>query len=305
MKTEKTEYTWRGHVGTITVPMYYGLQKYRMDDLEKTVQKNVGKNFCSDPDNPDSDDLIACTYDTSKALVQSVMDDYYKTYQQVFNEVNLVQDERIIEGPDDTDGFEHIEAADNRDKIFEPFFGPVESWNVPIYGLNEYQRLYLLGALSDDEMKNIEDMLKYVADIADESVRRMLEFAMNYMGTPYVLGTQGPGSFDCSGFVYYVINNCGNGWHVPRLSTYGMDASQYYAEIPRSELQAGDIILIDWNNSGKRDWGHVGIYMGNGRIIHTGGSPGVEFQYLDNPAYTHWYNNPKKYLRLTDAALGG
>ena len=157
------------------------------------------------------------------------------------------------------------------------------------------------GEMSPEE---IAAFLEALEGLDDSDIKRMLSYATQFMGAPYILGTEGPRTFDCSGFVYWVVNNCGNGWNVPRLTTYQMVNSEYYNQVPESNLQPGDIILIDWSNRGG-DWSHVGIYMGNNLIIHTGGSPGVQFQYLNNPTYSHWYNCPKRYYRLSSKATGG
>lgn len=174
--------------------------------------------------------------------------------------------------------------------------------------------------LTDEElvkMRNIEhlsreeqnELVPELALIDDEGIRKMLTYAVSLMGTPYIHShdLNASGGLDCSGFAYWIVNNCGNGWHMPFATTYGYVGncnSGYVKEVSRDDLQPGDFIVIDWNNCG--DYSHMGVYMGDGRIIHTGGNPdGVSFQYLNNPAYTHWYNSPKKYYRLTEKVRGG
>ena len=70
----------------------------------------------------------------------------------------------------------------------------------------------------------------------------MLREAEKYLGYPYVWGGSNPStSFDCSGFVCWVINNCGNGWSVGRTTADGLMA--YCALIPAGEAQPGDLIF--------------------------------------------------------------
>lgn len=167
------------------------------------------------------------------------------------------------------------------------------------------------------KMRNIEklsreeqnELVPELALIDDEGIRKMLTYAVSLIGTPYIHSHDlyASGGLDCSGFAYWIVNNCGNGWYMPFTTTYGYVNncnSGYVTEVSRDDLKPGDFIVIDWNNCG--DYSHMGVYMGDGRIIHTGGNPdGVSYQELNNPAYTHWYNSPKKYYRLTERVRGG
>ena len=104
--------------------------------------------------------------------------------------------------------------------------------------------------------------------LTDERFRRMITEAEKYLGYPYVWGGASPStSFDCSGFVSWVINHCGNGWSYGRLTAEGL--RQVCAIIPRSEAKPGDLIFFQgtYNTSGAS---HVGIYVGNGMMIHCG-----------------------------------
>ena len=52
----------------------------------------------------------------------------------------------------------------------------------------------------------------------DVTVQTLMREANRYLGMPYTFGGTASASFDCSGFVSYVINNCGNGWNYGRLT---------------------------------------------------------------------------------------
>ena len=104
--------------------------------------------------------------------------------------------------------------------------------------------------------------------LTDEKFRTMITEAEKYLGYPYVWGGSSPStSFDCSGFVSWVINHCGNGWNVGRQTANGLMGKCDI--IPKSEAKPGDLIFFQktYNTSGAS---HVGIYVGNGMMIHCG-----------------------------------
>ena len=104
--------------------------------------------------------------------------------------------------------------------------------------------------------------------LTDEKFQKMITEAEKYLGYPYVWGGSSPStSFDCSGFVSWVINHCGNGWNVGRQTANGLMGKCDI--IPKSEAKPGDLIFFQktYNTSGAS---HVGIYVGNGMMIHCG-----------------------------------
>jgi hypothetical protein len=102
--------------------------------------------------------------------------------------------------------------------------------------------------------------------LADETFAAMISEAEKYLGYPYVWGGSSPStSFDCSGFVSWVINH--SGWNVGRLGAQGL----YSISTPVSSAQAkpGDLIFFvgTYDTPGVS---HVGIYVGGGMMIHCG-----------------------------------
>lgn len=118
----------------------------------------------------------------------------------------------------------------------------------------------------------------------DERFAAMMEEAEKYLGYPYVWGGSSPAtSFDCSGFVSWVVNNCGVGWSIGRLTAQGL----YNICTPVSEAEAkpGDLVFFEYTYDGP--WiTHVGIYVGDGWMIHAGDPIGyikiMDSYYSDN-----------------------
>lgn len=104
--------------------------------------------------------------------------------------------------------------------------------------------------------------------LSDPQFANMIREAEKYLGYPYVWGGSSPStSFDCSGFVRWVINNCGNGWNVGRTTADGLRSHCSY--VSPSEAKPGDLIFFQgtYETSGAS---HVGIYVGNNMMIHCG-----------------------------------
>ena len=118
----------------------------------------------------------------------------------------------------------------------------------------------------------------------DETFAAMLAEAQKYIGYPYVWGGSSPAtSFDCSGYVSWVINH--SGWNVGRLGAQGL----YNISTPVSSANArpGDLIFFvgTYDTPGVS---HVGIYVGGGKMLHCGDP----IQYADiNTSYwqSHFY----------------
>ena len=102
------------------------------------------------------------------------------------------------------------------------------------------------------------------AYLADETFAAILAEAEKYIGYPYVWGGYKPStSFDCSGFVSYVYNQCG--WDFGRLGAQGL----YNISARTSSPKPGDLVFF----TGTYDTpgiSHVGIYVGDGWMLHCG-----------------------------------
>ena len=96
----------------------------------------------------------------------------------------------------------------------------------------------------------------------------MIREAEKYLGYPYVWGGSKPStSFDCSGFVCWVINHSNNGWNVGRTTANGLLGR--CTRVSASEAQPGDLIFFKGTYDVKGA-SHVGIYVGDGMMLHCG-----------------------------------
>ena len=95
------------------------------------------------------------------------------------------------------------------------------------------------------------------------SAANLIAIASSKIGCPYVWGAKGPNSFDCSGFVYWCLNQAGVG--VSYMTSSGWRNPGRFKQVSYNELQAGDIIVVS---------GHVGIVAGGGTIIDASSSNG-------------------------------
>jgi len=104
--------------------------------------------------------------------------------------------------------------------------------------------------------------VSYGASFSNSAGQRVVQIAEQYLGIPYVYGGSTPAGFDCSGFTSYVYKQLG-------YSLYRSSYQQINNGVPvsKSELQPGDLLLF--KRQGASRIHHVGIYVGNGMMIHS------------------------------------
>ena len=126
----------------------------------------------------------------------------------------------------------------------------------------------------------------------------IINTAKSFLGTPYQWGGTSPSGFDCSGFVQYVLAQ--NGKSIPRTSQEQFASGQ---AVDKSQLQAGDLVFYDW--SGGTEATHVGIYEGNGKMIHAPHSGDVVKEVDFNSYGQNVYLGARRYYKGTEGALPG
>ncbi len=113
---------------------------------------------------------------------------------------------------------------------------------------------------------------KAQAEKRSANVSKMLEVAADQLGKPYILGNEGPKSFDCSGLVYYCLKQAGSSRGRYNAAGYAK-VSDWEKIESMSNLEKGDLLFF-WHSSAKTRIGHVGIYVGDGMMIDASTSNG-------------------------------
>ena len=106
-------------------------------------------------------------------------------------------------------------------------------------------------------------------------VNSLIAESKKYMGVPYVWAGSTPAGFDCSGYLNYVYNNVGVS--IPRTVETIWNATKAV-----SSPRVGDLVFFETYKAGPS---HAGIYLGDGKFIHSGSSRGVEISDMNN---TYW-----------------
>ena len=126
-----------------------------------------------------------------------------------------------------------------------------------LFPTSGYINKYLVQGYTDYEIP--------ASALEDETFAAMIAEAEKYLGYPYVWGGSNPNtSFDCSGFVSWVINH--SGWNVGRLGAQSL----YNICTPTNSPRPGDLIFFTGTFAADTPVTHVGIYVGDGWMIHAG-----------------------------------
>ena len=117
--------------------------------------------------------------------------------------------------------------------------------------------------------------------------QQVVDYAKQYLGTPYVYGGNGPSSFDCSGYTSYVYRHFG--YTLNRTASGQLSNG---VSVSKSELQPGDLVFF--KDGGSKPVSHVGIYIGGGQFIHASTST---YEVRINDLTSGYYNNVYVYAR--------
>ena len=129
-------------------------------------------------------------------------------------------------------------------------------------------------------------------------IEKFFSVAEKYLGFPYVWGGESPKtSFDCSGFIYWVMKKAKLG-RAKRLTAQKIFYKLCY-KIKTCEIQRGDFLFFEKTYKTNRRITHVGVYAGEGLMLHCGSKNGVEYVDLkSSPLKNNFYcaGRPKMFL---------
>lgn len=112
--------------------------------------------------------------------------------------------------------------------------------------------------------------------------QEIADYALTFVGYPYVYGGSSPKGFDCSGFTKYIYAQFG--YSLNRSASSQLDNG---TSVSMSELQPGDLVLFKKSGTGSKRASHVGLYIGNNQFVHASTSKvGVIVSNLSDAYYT-------------------
>lgn len=142
------------------------------------------------------------------------------------------------------------------------------------------------GYIAKSQISQREDGKYYVCCIAESAETRVLPTVsaedvlslrsavktagLSLQGTPYLLGGNGAGGIDCSGFTRYAYGKADMS-----LNRIAQDQLSNGVIVAKEDMQCGDLVFFENTTNNGRVATHVGIYIGNGQMVHSGASRGV------------------------------
>lgn len=140
---------------------------------------------------------------------------------------------------------------------------------------------YYVNSLSKNNLAS--EFLTYPVSMTISLQRRLYTYATAQIGVRYLSGGTSPRGFDCSGFTQYIYRQLNI--DIPRTCDGQLGAGLI---IPKEQLQCGDLVLFQRTTSYRGISTHVGIYLGDGKLIHAG-SKGITIVDLESSYFVQHY----------------
>ena len=287
------------------------LQHY-LDTYESTHDYD---EYHFDLDTIEHDPYVLISIITALHQGEWTLDEVHGTLQMLFDRQYILTEDVVVETRyrTETDTWTDADGNTHTDTYQVPYdyyicTVTLENFNlshVPVYIMSEEQ--FGMYATYMATLGNHPDLFpgsgyigKYVEGsytdydippevLDDEVFAAIIKEAEKYLGYPYVWGGSSPStSFDCSGFVSWVINH--SGWDVGRLGAQGL--CNICTPVPSANVKPGDLVFF----TGTYDTpgvSHVGIYVGNNMMIHCGDP--ISYANLNS---NYWQSHFYRYGRL-------
>jgi peptidoglycan DL-endopeptidase LytE len=204
----------------------------------------------------------------------------------------------------------YMNAQYKMDKPFIESKSALQPGDIVFFGKNGYisfngvymgDNQFAMSSKSKDEVviRNISTYkdqfigARRVLSKSDQLRVKLILDARKYLGTPYVFGAKygQTATFDCSSFVKTVFAQ--NGVTLPRVSRNQALEGEY---VSRANLKVGDLVFFTTKDSGGKI-GHVGIYVGDGMMIHTYGEGGVKYSTIESGWWDDHYVTARRLVK--------
>ncbi|HEP3910149.1 TPA: C40 family peptidase [Streptococcus pyogenes] len=238
--------------------------------------------------------------------VQSIINDLFtKMYDLSYREEIEIRYRTVTETYTDEDGNEHTESHEEAyeykklivtlkkremdsvvREIFAEYPDNVLHYEALLASKGNMETVFGSGNGNLSEIVENPDFSNPGIAFDDVTVKALFNEAEKHIGKRYVFGANGPNNFDCSSFVCWSFTHSGVK-NMPRTTAWGIYKT-YCNPVSPSEAKAGDIIFFKNTYNSGSPISHVGIYAGNGMMIHAGDP--IRFVSINTPYWReHFY----------------
>ncbi|HGR3965288.1 TPA: CD1108 family mobile element protein [Streptococcus pneumoniae] len=238
--------------------------------------------------------------------VQSIIHDLFtKMYDLSYREEIEIRYRTVTETYTDEDGNEHTESHEEAyeykklivtlkkremdsvvREIFAEYPDNVLHYEALLASKGNMETVFGSGNGNLSEIVDNPDFSNPGIAFYDVTVKALFNEAEKHIGKRYVFGANGPNNFDCSSFVCWSFTHSGVK-NMPRTTAWGIYKT-YCNPVSPSEAKAGDIIFFKNTYDSGSPISHVGIYAGNGMMIHAGDP--IRFVSINTPYWReHFY----------------
>ncbi|VIE50355.1 cell wall hydrolase [Clostridioides difficile] len=238
--------------------------------------------------------------------VSSVLDELFKSmYRLEYKEEIEIRYRTVTEIYTDEDGNEYTESHEEpyeykklivtlykREmdsvvrEVFQNYPDNVKHYEALLASLGNMSDFFGSGSNDYSEIINNPNFGNPGIAFNEETVKRLFSEAERHIGKRYVFGANGPSNFDCSSFVCWSFTHSGIK-NMPRTTAWRI-YTDYCNPVSTGEAKAGDIIFFKNTYNSGSPISHVGIYAGNGMMIHAGDP--IQYTSINSPYWReHFY----------------